>query len=431
MRKATVILLLVIQVALLFIFQNIHALFKGYEEIGIRDQALLMENMQKLRKIFSILSMIIGLTLVATGLYLVFLYKRAKVKPEYGGMPPLQDYLLKLKTSETQLKSMVETQQEKVVQKEELNKNIINNINAAIIFLNSAGRIEIFNAAAEAVFSQSYANAVNNLLSNVLSRFPEVPEFVEQHKGQKASGEIAANEKIFWIHLTPIEPIGVLIIIRDITEEKMREEIDRRNSNFVMLGEMTAFLAHEVKNSLGVIYGYTKTIKSETGKTAKINKEILFLTDMMESFLNFSKPVTIDKKEEIDLVPLLKKIGKEKEIKIDVTDTAGEAVKIENDPALIQSVFANLILNSKEAEADRIEVTFKKDKDLEIDLRDNGKGIDPKIREKIWYPFFTTKDKGTGMGLASIRKIINSLKGEILVTDSSPQGTTFKIIFYS
>ncbi len=377
--------------------------------------------------------MLVGLTLIATGLYLVFLYKKAKVKPEYDGIPPLQDYLLKLKTSESQLKSMVETQQEKVVQKEELNKNIINNINAAIIFLNSAGRIEIFNAAAEALFSQSYANAKNNLLNVILSRFPEVPQFVEQHKErrQKVSGEITSNEKIFWIYLTPIEPIGVLIILRDITEEKKREEIDRSSSNFAMLGEMTAFLAHEVKNSLGVIYGYTRTIKSEKEKTAKINREILFLTDMMESFLNFSRPVTVDKKEKINLVPLMKKIAGEKGIEIEVTDAAGEAVTIEYDPALIQSVFANLILNSKEAGADRIEVTLKKNKDLEISLKDNGRGIDPKIREKVWYPFFTTKDKGTGMGLASIRKIINSLKGEILVTDSSPRGTTFKIIFYS
>ncbi len=428
MKKATVILLLIIQIALLFIFQNIHALFKKYEEVGVTDLGLLMENMQKLKKMFSILSMVFGLTLALTGIYLLFLIKKSKEKPEHDSIPPLHDYLLQLKTSESQLKSIVETQQEKVTQKEELNKNIINNINAAIIFLNTSGRIEIFNAVAEALFLQSYANAKNNRLDKILANFPGLIEFVELQQEHKITREIASNEKIFWTHMTPIDQVGVLLIIRDITEEKKREELDRRNENFVMLGEMTAFLAHEVKNSLGVIYGYTKTIKSENEKTGKIGKEILFLTDMMESFLNFSRPITIERKEQIDLVSLLKKIAVEKEIAV---IAAGEPIMLENDPALIQSIFSNLILNSKQAGADRVEVTLKKDQDLEIYLKDNGKGIDPKIREKIWYPFFTTKDKGTGMGLPSIRKIINFLKGEIILTDTGSQGATFKIIFYS
>ena len=57
--------------------------------------------------------------------------------------------------------------------------------------------------------------------------------------------------------------------------------------------------------------------------------------------------------------------------------------------------------------------------------------IDTEVKEKIWYPFFTTKEKGTGMGLAIIRKIVNTLKGEISLKETGPGGTIFKIIFYS
>ncbi|HLP59151.1 MAG TPA: ATP-binding protein [Candidatus Deferrimicrobium sp.] len=428
MKKATVVLLLVIQIALLFIFQNIYALFKKYQEVGIADVKILMQNMEELQKMFSVLSMVLGLTLAVTGIYLLFLIKKSKENPEYNGIPPLHDYLLQLKTSESELKSIVETQQEKVVQKEELNKNIINNIDAAVIFLNNSGRVEIFNTVAETLFSQSYANAKNNRLDKVLGSFPGLCEFVESHQNRQETEEITSNDRIFRTHINPIDQIGVLLIIRDITEEKKREELDRRNSNFVMLGEMTAFLAHEVKNSLGVIYGYTKTIKTEEEKTGKISKEILFLTDMMESFLNFSRPVTLAKKEPIDLAVLVQKIAIEKGVTV---VASGDPVVLENDPSLIQSIFANLILNSQQAGADKIEVIFKKGRDLEIYLKDNGSGIDPRIREKIWYPFFTTKAKGTGMGLPSIRKIINFLKGEILLVETGPEGTTFKIIFYS
>jgi len=428
MKKATVILIIVILIALLFIFQNIHSLFNEYETIGIRNPAQLLENTKELKKIFTGLSIVTGLILLATGFYLVVLFKRERERPEYKSIPPLQDYLLQLRSSESQLKDMVATQKETVAQKEELNRNIVNNIDAAIIFLNPGGRIEIFNAAAEAQFSQSYANARNNVLENVLSRFPGIVSFVREQEGQRISREIASGEKTYWVHLNPMEQVGLLIIARDVTEEKKREEIDRRNSNFVMLGEMTAFLAHEVRNSLGVILGYTKTIKAEKEKIEKINKEILFLTDMMESFLNFSRPVTINKEEEIDLVTMLQKIAAEKEIAVEVP--AGP-VFIKNDAVLVQSIFSNLVLNSKEAGADKIKVTFKKGKYLEISLNDNGKGIDPKIRGKIWYPFFTTRDKGTGMGLPSIRKIINTLKGEIALEESGTEGTTFKIVFYN
>lgn len=429
MKKATVILMMVVLVALLFIFQNVYSLFRGYEEVGVKDHAVLMENIKTLKNIFSSLAIITGLLLAGVGFYLVFLFKKSKEKPGAESIPPLQDYLLQLKSSESQLKGLVEIQQEKVLQKEELSKNIINNIDAAIIFLNPGGRIEIFNAVAEEFFSQSYVNAKNNTLGTVLSNFPEIIEFAELHEDEKISTEITCGEKIFWVHLNPIDGVGDLIFIRDITEEKKREEIDRRNSNFIMLGEMTAFLAHEVRNSLGVIYGYTKTIKTEEEKIGKINKEILFLTGMMESFLNFSKPVTIEKKEEMDLAALVKDIAAEKGIALDV---AGKPVMFENDASLVYSVFSNLLLNAKEAGADFIKVTFKskKDEKLEITLTDNGKGIEPKNREKIWYPFFTTRDKGTGMGLPSIRKIINSLNGEISLKDSTDKGTTFKIIFY-
>jgi len=356
-------------------------------------------------------------------------------------LPPLQDYLLKLKDSETELKNVVRQQQESVTKQDELNKSIINNINAAVLFIDPSQRIEIFNRVAEDLFSQSFAHAKNNKLDVILHKFPGIPRFVDENeeKTQALFSEIEQNEKIYRIDLIPVEKIGKLIIVKDITEEKNRERIDRMHKNFAMLGEMTAFLAHEVRNSLGVIYGYTRTILPANGeiekeklsqKVEKVNKEINFLSTMMESFLNFSKPVKVEKKEKINLTSLMEKIADEK--KIEVKLEAGNTV-IESDKALICSVFSNLLLNAKEAGADRvdIEVGAHEDEHVEILVKDNGRGIDDKTRDKIWYPFFTTKKKGTGMGLAIIRKIINSLNGDIFLVDTGSKGTTFKITFYN
>ncbi len=413
-------------------FDNRSVIFK--KEIT----SLTLTLLKKLNKTFSNLSIFLSIFLLLTGFYLIYLFKKEKGFDKIKGIPPLQDYLLELKGAEQQLKNIVKQQQESVTRQDELNKSIINNINAAVIFLNPTGRIDIFNPVAERLFSQSYAHARNNLPDIILNKYPEVLRFIKENEAKNISAEIAseAQEKIFAVDHIPIDHIGKLIIIKDISEEKKREIFDRRNKNFIMLGEMTAYLAHEIRNSLGIIYGYTKTLESAREgmekanleeKINKVNQEINFLSTMMETFLNFSRPIQVEKKEKIDLSRLLKEIALEKEIELELS---GDRIELDNDPTLMHSIFSNLMLNSKEAGAVKIEIHIRQNQQLEILFKDNGSGIDEKIKEKIWYPFFSTKYKGTGMGLAIIRKIINTMHGEITLHHSSPKGTSFKITFY-
>ncbi len=436
MKKTSIAIILIILIVFLFIFQNLYTWFNHVGKIDltqISDPAGMQANFQQMRKLFSTLSLVTALFILGTGIYLAFQFRKAKPGQIIEAIPPLHNYLLELKGSETELKDLVQKQQNHVVEKEELNKSIINNIDAAVIFLNRSRRIDIFNSVAQQLFSQSFANAKNNLPEIVFSAFPGILQFLTANENSKNSAEVSVGERFFWVNLNPIENIGQLLLIRDITEEKRREEMERRNGNFIMLGEMAAFLAHEVRNSLGVIYGYTKTIKadSEKTKTEKINKEINFLTDMMENFLNFSRPVKITQTIAINLFALFETVAAESGLLLQQPSTA--AIYLETDPALLHSVFSNLFLNAKQAGADRVEVQVEQspDKALSITLKDNGKGIADEIKEKIWFPFFTTKDKGSGMGLAIIRKILSTLKGDISLIESCPTGTTFRIDFFA
>jgi signal transduction histidine kinase len=388
-----------------------------------------LDSIRRLNKIFFGMTIVIGIFLIFTGFYLVYLFKKFKDDVKLGQIPPLQDYLKELKNSEIALKGIVQQQQISAAQKEELNKNIINNINAAIILINASSRVDIFTPAAGKMFNQSFAHAKNNELKKVLHQFPEIPDFVEQHRGQKRSSEITAGKQIFRIDLLPVPQIGELLMIKDITEEKMREEINLKNKNFAMLGEMTAFLTHEVRNSLGVILGYTKTIRSDSQKMQKVNNEIRHLSTMMESFMNFARPMEVKKREPVHLIDLLNQLSRERDIPIKV-NSQQQDIGLETDPALLKSAFLNLVLNAREAGAGAIEVHIKEDEHLKLWFKDDGGGIDENIREKIWFPFFTTKEKGTGMGLAIVRKIITTLRGDIILEKSDPTGTTFKITFY-
>lgn len=194
-----------------------------------------------------------------------------------------------------------------------------------------------------------------------------------------------------------------------------------------MLGEMAAFLVHEVRNSLGVIFGYTRTIDKEVEKIEKVNKEIIFLTEMMERFLNFSKPLKEEKKIEIDINLMIERIAEKYKINV---SQSGKKVLLKIDSIQLETVFSNLFRNAVEASASEIRVRIDDGDKLTFSIKDNGKGIDSENIDRIWFPFFTTRIKGTGMGLALVKKSLHYLNGDISIVKTSPDGTEFKIELY-
>jgi len=148
------------------------------------------------------------------------------------------------------------------------------------------------------------------------------------------------------------------------------------------------------------------------------------------NFLNFSKPVSPGDLKEVDLKKLITEVAVEMGVKIDVL--LKEDASISSDRNLLYSIFSNLIINSKEANADKIEVKINKGNSGEYILlfKDNGNGIKNISGDKIWYPFYTSKEKGTGMGLAIVKKVVSFLNGEITLAGSGEDGALFKIVFY-
>ncbi len=385
---------------------------------------------RNLKGLISAFVIVLGIFVLVTGIYLVVLFKRGKKEEEPTGLPLLQDYLTKLKDSEIELKGIVDKQRVNVKKSEEISGKVINRISAAIILLNEKGRIELFNPFAENIFSKSSSFAINNTPDEVFNNFPEVINFIKKAHGVPKSENVISGNSIFLVEVLPIRPVGNLIIIRDITEERKKEELLNSRKNFMMLGEMTAFLTHEIRNSLGVIFGYSKTFKGEPEKTGKINSEIIFLTEMMENFLNFSKPLSTTRIEEINVEELISSICSENGINTKISGDSSGSIK--SDPNLIRSVFTNLVLNAKEAGATIIKADFtsRGDKLIKLDIQDDGKGIQDTDLDKVWYPFFTSKPKGTGMGLAIVKKIVNFMNGEINIIKSDKKGTIFRVTFY-
>jgi len=430
MRKSNVILIILISFMLLFIFSNFYSLFKSMEKIDInnKDNVIrIQNNIEKTKKIFSALSIITGLFILGAGLFLVFLFKKDKSKVLDKKMAPLNEYLVELKKSEAELKEIVMEKEKKVLSGEELNRLIINNINIAIVYINSGNKIEIFNPEAQKLFSKGFASVKNNDYVHVFRKYPNILQFIDSAE-DKEGKEIEESNGIFLISVLYMPNTrGRLVLIKDISEEKRREEFEILHKNYSMIGEISVFLAHEIRNSLGVIYGYTKTIEGNENKVDLISKEIHFLTEMMNRFMDFAKPIRIKNLEEIELREFFTSILSSYDIDFEIFNE-NEVVK--SDRNLLTSVIQNLIINSIQAGSNKINIRIdSNDNVVEVLFVDNGNGIKEKDAEKIWYPFFTTKDKGNGMGLAIVKKICSFLNIDIELVLTEKKGTTFKIVF--
>ncbi len=386
-----------------------------------------LEAFRSLKKILSGMILFLGIFIIACGAYLVLRLRKKGPPPLPENISPLQDYLLEMKKSELELKERVAAQSLSSNKIGELNKSIITTIQLAVIFTDGSGKIEIFNPAAQKYFGRSFAAARNNSLAEVLCEHPELLDFIGAAK-IKASAEIESAGRIFLTDVVPVGDSGRLIVVRDVSSERKKERIRRFNANMMMLGEMAASLAHEIRNSMGVILGYSKAIRSEPEKTGKINREIHFLSAMMESFLQFARPVDKIKCSRVALGPLVVAGAAAHGLSADLP---GKDASIQSDPLLLNVIFSNLALNSSQAGATRLQVEIAEAENTSMTIRDDGPGIAAALREKIWMPFFSTRDKGTGMGLATVKKLVTALNGDIQLLDDGKPGAAFRIVFYN
>jgi nitrogen-specific signal transduction histidine kinase/uncharacterized membrane protein affecting hemolysin expression len=224
--------------------------------------------------------------------------------------------------------------------------------------------------------------------------------------------------------------------LEETSKEKMRLE------KLSLLGEMSMTVAHEIKNPLNSIRGAVCYLKDNfRGEVLNefltiIEDETKRLNDIVTSFLRFSKPVPLNLrlsnintliKETVDLIR-----QEATENNVEVIISLREDIPSFNfDPQQLKQAILNLLVNALDAtrEGDIIRIiTEKVDSKVKIIISDTGIGIDEKLIADIFKPFFTTKTRGSGIGLACVERIIKDHRGEISVKSIKGSGTEFIII---
>ncbi len=236
---------------------------------------------------------------------------------------------------------------------------------------------------------------------------------------------------------------------RDVTEKNKLEQQLLKWERLAAVGSMSAKVAHEIKNPLSAlslnlelledeINNYAGTNTNEAQQLLKsISVELERLIHLTEDYLQFArlpKPIleAVDVKELLSrLIPLLGPELDRKGIQLNL-EVAPDLPAIETDRNQVLQVLINLIRNAEEAMLSGGIIQIKagsKNSILEVRVSDTGIGIDRENLDKIFDPFYTTKDTGTGLGLSFIRQVMSELGGSISVESQKRKGTTFTLFF--
>ncbi len=228
---------------------------------------------------------------------------------------------------------------------------------------------------------------------------------------------------------------------RYLSEYKRLSEEKEKMTCLAAIGEMSAQIAHELRNSLHAITGALSGIEQSANRE-DLNEYIEIIKDeayemlsMADEFFRFAKlPVPVPKPTNI--VDILDKVTDLLEPDLEDSGVTIEYERNGNippvmvDPALMKQVFMNLFMNSIQAmkEGGKVLLWFNTvDRGLEIHIKDTGPGIPKEIASRVFQPFFTTKVEGSGLGLPTVYKIILAHHGEIKLIESS-EGAYFIII---
>jgi len=346
---------------------------------------------------------------------------------------------------------------------EVLHESIINSIASGLIVLDGTERVILFNPTAEKILGVQ-SNQVSGLsLGSALPMLREyfqsivklrssanMPPFIDVSYQKPDGVNIYLRLSISPLRYISTDEEGIILILQDVTEVKRIEENMRKVKELALVGEMAAGIAHEIRNPMASISGSIEVLKegSTWDNTQKrlmtiVSREVDRLNKLISDFLLFARPKeskwrTFDLNRVIMESLELFKNGQQWNDNVSVVKHFTDSMLIESDPDQIRQVLWNLFLNACDAMASggtlhittrwMIEGSKSPRKNVSIAIRDTGVGFEPKLLPKLFTPFFTTKEGGTGLGLATVKRIIDQLHGRISGNNHPDGGAEIVII---
>lgn len=340
---------------------------------------------------------------------------------------------------------------------ERLSEEIIASLSAGLLVVDLSGEVRIVNPAGRALLGLAAGSYAGTHYRDLLAGAEPVAALVAEclSRGRaivRRAVEIPASRgDATHLGLT-VSPLigpssdvqGAICLFTDLTAVVDLEEQLRLKDSLARVGELTAGLAHEFRNGLATIHGYSRLLDlqalPEQFRTyvEGIRAETDAMREMVTNFLNFARPA------QLMLTPVaLRGIAERAadDLRADLgalggtTAISGEFGTVEGDDVLLRQAFSNLLRNAIEAcqgagvvPAIAIESTVDAVRGVcTVAVTDNGPGFPASARERVFRPFFTTKSHGTGLGLALVQKIVVTHNGRVVATNEPGGGARVTI----
>lgn len=333
-----------------------------------------------------------------------------------------------------------------------LHGNIVGSIQSGLITVNQSLQITFFNGEAERITGYQSREILYQDITRYFSDLKQI--FLNEDKVRGQTVELTSEVlrgKLCYVRWT-ISPlldsrgarIGHVLIFDDETDIRHMQDQMKRDENFASLGRVAAAIAHEIRNPLASISGSIQLLRSTLDLEEDdrrlmeiVNRETDNLNSWITDFLMYARP-RVGGRFPIPIAPLIADslavlANDERSAGIEVIfNPAAEAVTV-GDPTYLKQVVWNVINNAVQAMEGQgrltIEITERReDKGVfhRVMFSDTGPGIPDAVLERLFEPFFTTKPSGTGLGLATVYRIVSE-HGGLVTVDTGAQGTTFLI----
>jgi two-component system, NtrC family, sensor histidine kinase PilS len=341
-----------------------------------------------------------------------------------------------------------------------LHRSIIESVDTGILTIDLEGKIKSFNRAATEITGLSFRNIGNRKLSDIFSHTPPLQTEFEVN-GKKSliktrfeTSFLTGDKRRVALggSVSPLKDpsgvfIGNIIVFQDLTTINEMKESLEKSRRLAFIGEMAASLAHEIRNPLASISGSIQMLREDFSRNetnARLMQIILRGKDQLENFLKdfllMARPApgipeVLNIRETIrEVLDSLCCVADWHE-RLDVIMTLqDEPLNIKANKLEIRQVIWNLILNAVQAMPEggvlKVEAhpVRSGEKDgVEIKIGDSGLGMREQDLKRIFEPFYTTRDTGTGLGLAVVSRIIEAYEGRIQVQSEPGKGTIFTL----
>jgi two-component system sensor kinase FixL len=332
---------------------------------------------------------------------------------------------------------------------------IIDSAVDGIILIDHRGQVESFNPAAERLFQYRAGEVIGRNVSMLMPEpyASEHDHYLRRHQttgerriigiGREVTGR-RRDGSTFPIHLSVAEltiegETKFTGIVRDLTDRVKLEVKLREESGLVRLGELAAVLAHEVKNPLAAVSGAIQvlaerlTADDDREIAAEVLRRLDGLAALMGDLLLYSRPPKprfapvriVDLVGSLLAFMRLDQAWRDVEVRVE-----GQPAETLADGELLKVALQNLFVNAVQAMNGRGQLEVRIDTiegNVHIDVADSGPGIPQDVQARLFTPFFTTKARGTGLGLATVRRIAEAHEGTVGIRVSGPKGTTVRL----